>query len=44
MGTVKSLAEEVERGLRQIHPKLRKTVVGLNTYQFVYSYEIKVLQ
>ncbi len=27
MGTVKRLAEEVERGLREIHPKLRKTVV-----------------
>ncbi len=28
MGTVKRLAEEVERGLREIHPKLRKTVVS----------------
>lgn len=28
MGTVKRLAEEVKRGLREIHPKLRKTVVS----------------
>lgn len=28
MGTVKRLAEEVERGLRDTHPKLRKTVVS----------------
>ncbi len=28
MGTVKRLAEEVERGLRETHPKLRKTVVS----------------
>ncbi len=28
MGTVKRLAEEVERGLGEIHPKLRKTVVS----------------
>ena len=27
MGTVKTLAEEVARGLEQAHPKLRKTVV-----------------
>ena len=27
MGTVASLAREIERGLRQIHPGLRKTVV-----------------
>jgi hypothetical protein len=27
MGTVKKLAEEVERGLKEAHPKLRKTVV-----------------
>jgi hypothetical protein len=27
MGTVKTLAEEVERGLKQAHPKLRKTVL-----------------
>lgn len=28
MGTVKRLAEEVERGLWNLHPKLRKTVVS----------------
>ncbi len=28
MGTIRRLAEEVERGLREIHPKLRKTVVS----------------
>jgi hypothetical protein len=28
VGTVSHLAEEVERGLRQAHPKLRKTVIG----------------
>lgn len=28
MSTVKRLAEEVEQGLREVHPKLRKTVVG----------------
>ncbi len=28
MGTVKKLAEEVERGLRETHPKRRKTVVS----------------
>ena len=28
MGTVKRLAEEVERGLRELHPQLRKTVVS----------------
>ncbi len=28
MGTVKRLAEEVERGLRESHPELRKTVVS----------------
>jgi hypothetical protein len=28
MATVKRLAEEVERGLREIHPELRKTVVS----------------
>jgi hypothetical protein len=27
MGTVKTLAEEVARGLEQAHPKLRKTVI-----------------
>jgi hypothetical protein len=27
MGTVKRLAEEVERGLRELYPRLRKTVV-----------------
>ena len=27
MGTVKRLAEDVERGLRETHPRLRKTVV-----------------
>jgi hypothetical protein len=27
MGTAKRLAEEVERGLGETHPKLRKTVV-----------------
>jgi hypothetical protein len=27
-GTVKRLAEEVERGLRETHAELRKTVVG----------------
>jgi hypothetical protein len=28
MGTVKRLAEEVERGLREMHPELRKMVVS----------------
>jgi hypothetical protein len=28
MGTVGHLAEEIERGLRRAHPKLRKTVIG----------------
>ncbi len=28
MGTVKRLAEEVERGLRETDPELRKTVVS----------------
>ena len=28
MGTVKKLVQEVECGLREIHPKLRKTVVS----------------
>ena len=28
MGSVKRLADEVERGLREVHPRLRKTVVS----------------